>query len=545
MSVPITVFGITLLISAILSGIASIIAWRRSAPGSFALSGLMFSMMFWSGSYSFQMLVNPPNLKFLFLKLAYFGVVTVPTLFLVFALTFMNQSQWLQKKLLLLLGIEPVVTLMLVWTNDFHRFMFKSVLLVFENDFYWIRLTTGPWYRVNVVYSYLLIFCGLVLLIYGMMRSSPLLKHQNRLLLLGACLPWGMSIYKEYFSRSTHFDFTPLVFGISGILFTYSVFRNRFMDIIPLARSRIVEKMSDGVLVLDSQNRIVDINPAMEKILKRESESFLGKSAVQALPPWMDQSVALLSEEETHTELRISDSPSRYLDLKVTPIYDKARHLNGRLMVFRDVTDRKLAEKKLRAANDRLHSQLIEIGTLQSKLRAQAIHDPLTDLFNRRYLDETLDRELARAAREGYPVCVIMLDIDHFKKLNDTYGHEAGDYILKALARTLSTHNRRGDFVCRFGGEEFVVVMPNIPVEVAYKRAQEVRGALNSLYIPYEEFHLNITISMGIASYPTNGEDREAVLRAADRAMYAAKRAGRDHILTYDLLQSQREMLAD
>ena len=183
----------------------------------------------------------------------------------------------------------------------------------------------------------------------------------------------------------------------------------------------------------------------------------------------MNQKESLINGEETRTELRIPNAPSRYLDLRVTPIYDKDRRLNGRLMVFRDVTGRKQVEKKLRSANDRLQSQLIEIGTLQSKLRSQAIRDPLTDLFNRRYLDETFERELARAAREGYPVCVIMMDIDHFKKVNDTYGHEAGDSVLKALATTLSTHNRRGDFVCRFGGEEFVVVMPNIPVNTAYK----------------------------------------------------------------------------
>jgi diguanylate cyclase (GGDEF)-like protein len=182
---------------------------------------------------------------------------------------------------------------------------------------------------------------------------------------------------------------------------------------------------------------------------------------------------------------------------------------------------------------------------MQSKLRSQAIRDPLTNLFNRRYLDDTFDRELAGAAREGYPVCVIMLDIDHFKKVNDTYGHEAGDFILKTMAKTLAERNRRGDFACRFGGEEFVVVMPNMAMKSAYRRAEELRTTLNSLSVPYGRFNLTISISMGIASYPTNGDDHESVLRAADHAIYAAKQAGRDHILTYDLLQSQRETPTD
>jgi diguanylate cyclase (GGDEF)-like protein/PAS domain S-box-containing protein len=339
-------------------------------------------------------------------------------------------------------------------------------------------------------------------------------------------------------------DLTPIAFGFTGILLTYSVIRKRIMNIVPVARTRIIESMSDGILVLDSQNRIVDINPAMENFLNRKPDTLLGKPASEAMELWIDRDGSLFNSQETHTELRIPDSPSRYLDLRVTPLYNSDQHLTGRLMVFRDVTERKLVEKKLRLANDRLQSQLIEIGTLQSKLRAQAIHDPLTDVFNRRYLDETFDRELARAAREDYPVSVIMLDIDHFKKINDSYGHEAGDIVLKTLARNLVARNRRGDFVCRFGGEEFVVVMPNMPVETAYQRAQELRAALNSMRVPYGRFHLTMTISMGIASYPANGMDRESVLRSADRAMYAAKQAGRDHIMTYDLLQSQRPLIS-
>jgi diguanylate cyclase (GGDEF)-like protein len=212
----------------------------------------------------------------------------------------------------------------------------------------------------------------------------------------------------------------------------------------------------------------------------------LGKPASEALVSWLGQAESVLSGGKARTELRLPTVPARYPDLHMTPLLDKHQQPKGRLMVFRDITDRKQVEKKLRHANERLQSQLIEIGTLQSKLRAQAICDPLTNLFNRRYLDETLDRELARAAREHYQVCVIMIDLDHFKQVNDTYGHEAGDRVLKALAATLSTRNRRGDFACRFGGEEFVVVMPNIDVDVAYRRAEELRLTLDSLKIPMD-----------------------------------------------------------
>jgi diguanylate cyclase (GGDEF)-like protein len=238
-------------------------------------------------------------------------------------------------------------------------------------------------------------------------------------------------------------------------------------------------------------------------------------------------------------ELKLPQNPSHYLDLRVTPLYDRNGRLNGRLMVFHDITERKQVEKRLRYVNDRLQSQLIEIGTLQSKLREQAIRDPLTNLFNRRYLEETLDRELARASREAYSICLLMIDLDHFKRINDSYGHEAGDCVLKAYAETLSHECRRGDFACRYGGEEFVVVMPNISPETAYGRAEALRNTLNALHIPYGCHSLSMTISMGIACYPANGLTRDAVLRAADQAMYAAKEAGRDHIRSYDQLPGE------
>ena len=543
MSAFFSIHSVYLFISSALTLIAAIIAWSRKVPGSFALSLLLFSMSLWSGFYALSWIPFPLLVKTLLLNLIYIGITAVPTLFLIFTFSFSGREEWLTPRNLLILAAEPLLTLFLVWTNSRHHLVFTSIALAEGNTVSWLELGRGPWYGVNLAYSYAVILAGLLVLINGMLRSGPLLKHQYRIVLFAALAPWGMSMYYEYSMKASQLDFAPLTFGLSGLLFAYSVFRNRFLEVIPVARSQVIESMSDGILVLDRQNRVVDFNPAMQAFLSRSPACLLGKPAEEVLDAWMDKAGAVLDGQKTHAELRISRSPLRYVDMRITPLYDHQRHLNGRLMVFHDVTARKTVEKELRYANERLQSQLIEIGTLQSKLRSQAIHDPLTDLFNRRYLDETLDRELARASRENYPLCVIMLDIDHFKLMNDTHGHEAGDLVLKALAKTLFSRNRRGDFACRYGGEEFVVVMPNINVDTAYRRAEELRKALNSLSVPYENYRLTITISMGIACYPANGEDRESLLRAADRAMYAAKKAGRDHILTYDRLEASGDLL--
>ena len=125
------------------------------------------------------------------------------------------------------------------------------------------------------------------------------------------------------------------------------------------------------------------------------------------------------------------------------------------------------------------------------------------------------------------------MDLDYFKDVNDTYGHEAGDLVLKTLAETVKRQSRHGDFVCRYGGEEFVLVMPNVGLEIARQRADEIHLTINALNIPYGAFNLTTTISMGVAGYPEHGKTKEELLRASDRAMYIAKNTGRNRVVVY------------
>jgi len=127
----------------------------------------------------------------------------------------------------------------------------------------------------------------------------------------------------------------------------------------------------------------------------------------------------------------------------------------------------------------------------------------------------------------------VMMDIDHFKKVNDTYGHETGDVVLKTLSKMLTDQSRQGDFVCRYGGEEFVLVMPNIGLEVAEGRANSLLELISSLFVPIGKFNLNVTVSMGISCFPDHGETKDELLRMADKALYAAKDMGRNRVEVY------------
>lgn len=169
---------------------------------------------------------------------------------------------------------------------------------------------------------------------------------------------------------------------------------------------------------------------------------------------------------------------------------------------------------------------------LHEDLREQSIRDVLTGLFNRRYLEESLEREFARANREGRPLAVFMLDVDHFKRFNDIHGHAAGDAALRSLGRTLEESARAGDIICRFGGEEFIAALPGATPDQAREWAGRLLSRVRGMSVEADGRPLpGVTVSIGLACYPGDGEDVETLLQAADLALYEAKRAGRDRLV--------------
>jgi diguanylate cyclase (GGDEF)-like protein/PAS domain S-box-containing protein len=195
-----------------------------------------------------------------------------------------------------------------------------------------------------------------------------------------------------------------------------------------------------------------------------------------------------------------------------------------------DISERKRLERSLQEANDALRQHVAEIESLHVGLREQVRRDPLTGLFNRRYLDEILPRLLAHMLALNGTVAVLMLDADHFKRINDNYGHQCGDAVLAALGAFLRDRFRSGDVVCRYGGEEFCILMPGIALEAASDKAWQLCEAVRQLPIQAAEHRLHITLSVGLSVCPLHGEDPESLIHAADAALYQAKAEGRDRV---------------
>ncbi len=175
-----------------------------------------------------------------------------------------------------------------------------------------------------------------------------------------------------------------------------------------------------------------------------------------------------------------------------------------------------------------------EAALLREKLHEQAMHDTLTGLYNRRYVEEWFGLELRRAQRHGRPIAAVMLDIDHFKRFNDSFGHEAGDLVLQEVASALRRSTRGSDVASRYGGEEFLLLLPECPLDAALRKAEQMLGEIAKLEIRYDGQPLGpVTVSLGVAAFPDHAKESAKLLRHADEALYLAKQAGRNRVVAY------------
>ncbi len=190
--------------------------------------------------------------------------------------------------------------------------------------------------------------------------------------------------------------------------------------------------------------------------------------------------------------------------------------------------------ENLRLSERTLTHRLGEIQDLQARLLEQASRDPLTGLYNRRFLDTIASREISRCHRENQYMVVMLIDIDHFKGVNDTYGHQAGDEVLKTLSAMLLKTARAADIPCRYGGEEFILLLPGMAADIAMIRANQWRTGFADTVTQFGASSIQVTISLGVAVYPSHGETLVALTRSADLALYRAKANGRNRVVMYE-----------
>lgn len=423
-------------------------AWRRrGVPGATALTLLTAAAAWWAIAYALSLNAPDAPTKFLWGDAKYLGIVAVAPTWLAFALQYTGRGGWLNVRTSALLAAFPLVTLLVIFTNGYHGLFWRSREPSAPWSFPTIEPVYGPWFWAHLAYSYALTLLGAALL-FRALFSSRLYRGQRVALLVDACVPWaGNAVNVSGLVPAAYPDPAPFAFAISGAAFAWGLSRRGLLDVVPVARDAVVEDMRDGVAVLDAQDRVVDLNPAAERALGRSASEAVGQSAARVLP---DPVVRLLEEhrgeEEARGEARLGEGAGvRDYELALSPLREgRGGFQAGRLVVLRDVTERKV---------------------LEERLERQALHDSLTDLPNRRLFSDRLEHALARssggrgAEGRGGTVAVLFLDLDGLKGINDSWGHEAGDQLLVESARRIEACVRPGDTVARFGGDEFAVLL--------------------------------------------------------------------------------------
>ncbi len=504
-------FVISFAATVITSGLA-VYAWQqRPARGARTFSAMMATMALWNLAIAGGMIAPNEATVVTWITIRMVGVVVSPVLWLLFALRFAGKENFSNFFPAILLFILPVASIVLMSTNNLHHIFIREIEFKrfgpYILDTYW---HPGTWFAVHVAYSYILVLIG----DYYILREAAQLAHKFRgqavALFIATFVPLLVNIaYTFHWLPNVIVNYDPIGFVIAGIAFAWGVFHFRLFELRPVARRFIFDRMQDGFLVVDTAGRIVDINPEAQTIFQVSAGGAIGMLISKLIPEFEgDRPLAVIENGRAEIRREIS-SGERHYQLRISPLYIRNRDL-GHIILLHDTT----AEKAMEAA-----------------LRQLALRDPLTEVFNRRHFFELAKAELVRARRYQRDLAIIIFDCDHFKRVNDRFGHMAGDQVLKAVAHICQKNLRRSDVLARYGGEEFIILSPESSRASAGLVAERLRKAIEDAEIHTDNGKVQITVSVGVASLRHDFQTSiEEITHQADQALYQSKTRGRNRV---------------
>lgn len=508
-------YAAVLIVSGAADVAAAIGVWRRrGSPGRNSLCVAMLATAAWSFAYALELAAPTTGGRELWGALKYVGITVLPAAWLVFALQYTGRMGRPNRWFLGALTIEPLIVLALLavpGTRHLIRFYPPGPPQPIPTA------DAGALYWPHVIYSNALILAASATLLVTVVRVSRLYWRQSITVLVAICLPLIGNAMTDFNAPPfQHLDPSPLAASVAAWVLVVGVLRYRLLDLRPVARTHVVETMRDAVLVADAHGHVVDLNPAAVGLLGRRAGELLGRPVAGLLS---DLAHPIGFPDPGVYDLQFNASErQRDMELAVTPLEDARGATAGRVLVFRDVTERR---------------------ELERELRRLAYTDRLTGLPNRALFHDRLERALAMAKRHDTPVAVLFLDLDRFKIINDSLGHEIGDEVLVAVAQRLRRSLRAEDTLARLGGDEFAILLPEIANRGDIHLVTD--KCLSALSGPelIGGHELTVNASIGVAISPQDGADVQHLLRSADAAMYRAKARGGGRAETFTHLLEQ------
>lgn len=426
---------------------------RRRTPGALPLCALFVAVAIWSLAAGIEAASVPIASKIFWSVVAYLGTYSTPIFYLLFTLDFTQQSAWMPPRYRPLLGIVPFLTVIMAATNHWHHWVWTTFTPVPNNGLIYGH---GPWFWLAVAHSYLVLMIATVLMLRALIRFPALYQRQAAALILAAAFPIISNLsYILDLNPFPGFDLTPISFSLTGLALAWALTRFQLLDLAPVARDALIENLGDGVIVLDSQTRIVDVNPAARQMFGLAA-SPIGQHIAAALAPWPNLVSALEDRQIQQQELFLDAQPApglpaRFVDVRLIALTDKRGRLTGRLITLRDITGRKQANKELADTKAMLEAALEQTPI---PLVLATAPDGIVRIVNsatRRYLDlgdEPYDGTLS--------VFSFLPSWQHY----DTVGHlvPLSQMPLALAVQGVTTHNQEYRVRTRLGNERWELV---------------------------------------------------------------------------------------
>lgn len=338
-----TSYTVVLVFAAVVAAWLAVNAWRRGVGGAREIAVLSAAVCVWNLGYALEIASVGLETKVLWAVVEYAGIVTVPVAWFVFSLGYTGRGRWVTRRNLALLAVVPLVTLVLMGTNGAHGLMWSRATLDPTGEF--LVVEHGPYFWVHLTYSYLLNLLGGVFLVGTLLRSYWLYRRQVVALLVAVLAPWiANGLYLSGLNPWPGLDLTSFAFLISGAAVAWGLFRYRFLEIVPVARTAVIEEMNDAVVVVDLRDRVVDLNPAAGRVLS--TSEAVGMALLEVTPELGALLDGFGAAEEAHKEVEIGEERRSY-EMSLSMLKDRRGRPTGRLLVLRDVTERKRTEEEL------------------------------------------------------------------------------------------------------------------------------------------------------------------------------------------------------
>lgn len=516
------------ILSAILAIIIAVISLRyRNEDAAQYLFLTMLTIFGWTSSYILEISSTLLFQKIIFANIQFLFISLLPLLWLLTTRELFGKK-YLGNLFIAVLLIIPLITNILAWIDLDNNFFRLNPVLDHSIPGLTLLQANYGWWHDLIFASYQYIIYGYIFLfqLRYLTDAKSIYRRQTLLIIIGTITPFiGGTLYFIKVPPFANLNPTSALFSITGITFAKAIFRHHMLDVLPLARERIFEKLPNPVIIMDIKNRILDFNEQIKKIFPRMHTNHIGEYIHEQFN-YISYLYFAPQYKSSRNEIYICNPESSEKKTAKSHVVFKA--------YYNEIT----RASSLPLARILIFSDISEQVALNEELDHMAVTDPLTGLFNRRKFFSQSMIEFQRTKRFKHNLSLILLDLDNFKRINDTFGHQIGDKILQMVGYTIKDNVREIDICGRYGGEEFAITLPETNLEQANITAKRLMEKFHYMSIPAGNSvkeNLRISASFGVAAF-TDGKDQdfEEMIRMADKALYKAKDEGKDRIISYE-----------